>query len=276
MLSYQHAYHAGNFADLQKHAILMSVLNGMTGQPTTIHYFDSHAGDGRYDLNAAAAQKTREARSGFLAPQGVVKNSVVDDLIKHQQKINPPGHYAGSPLLAASLLRSGDLLTLTERHPAALTALRAACKGDARIEISDQNGFEYVANYALPPDREAIILIDPSYETRPDYKSVLYLAGTIIRRWRRARVLVWFPMLADGRHESLIDGLQNTKLARGGISILMRPPECADNIRMIGSGMAMLGRQPWQEGAGLTRDIALFFKAEHQYIPIEPQRRTTI
>lgn len=245
MLSYQHAYHAGNFADVHKHALLMALLRVMCAQNGRLHYFDSHAGDGRYDLSGAAAQKTREAQTGIHQN----RKGAVPPVLQELMAVQSEKFYLGSPLLSARMLRPHDRLTLCERHPAALQALRGACRGDQRIEIIAKDGVETVGTYALPADWDALVLIDPSYEQKHEMMAVLKLAGTIIRRWRRARVLLWFPLLADGRHQAMLDGLNQLKIGKVDVSIIHRPPTEKDQLRMTGTAMAHIARSNWPEMA---------------------------
>ena len=245
MLSYQHLYHAGNFADLHKHTLLVQAMTDALALHPRLHYFDTHAGDGLYDLQSTAAQKTNEAASGFLANKNQKPPPWIDRLYQLQNGINeggPSRFYGGSPALALALLRAGYKATLVDRHPSALKALRKNFRHDRRLEVVDGSGFEVVSRYNLAADWPGLVLIDPSYEQKHETDAVLGLVGTIIRRWRLAKVLVWFPLLDDARHQPMIDGLSALKLGRAVLSMLHRPPVAGESLRMVGSGMAIISR----------------------------------
>ena len=278
MLSYQHLYHAGNFADLHKHALLAQALGHAIARYPKLHYFDSHAGEGRYDLQSPAARKTNEAASGFLQTHTQPPPPLLAPLYDIQDAINNHGSirfYGGSPAIAAALLRPTDRATLIERHPTAFNNLRKYYRQDQRLEIVRDNGFEVLAKFPLGADWPSLVLIDPPYEQKHEIEAVLGLVGTIIRRWRQATILLWFPLLADQRHQLMIEGLGQLKLAKTALSLLHRPPVEGESLRMIGSGMAVIGRALPPPLNPITNQLATWMgvTGETRFLANNPQKR---
>lgn len=204
MLSYQHVYHAGNRADLMKHDALARLLAALTGKPRPITYMETHAGRGLYDLASPEARRTGEAADGILKaelPAGPFAEALARVRARHGAMA-----YPGSPLIARELLREGDRLVLMELHPAEHALLVRALKGPG-VAIHRRDGFEGVLALSPPVPRRGLVLVDPSYEVKSDYEAVPVFAARLVRRWPEATVLIWYPILAEARHESLIAGL---------------------------------------------------------------------
>ncbi|MEL7346931.1 MAG: 23S rRNA (adenine(2030)-N(6))-methyltransferase RlmJ [Pseudomonadota bacterium] len=215
MLSYQHAYHAGNAADLHKHSGLAALLGLLTQKDRGITYLESHAGRGLYDLDSAEAQKTGEAAAGVerLARLPEPLATAVAAIRAEEG----PRIYPGSPAIASALLRVQDQVILCERHPgehAALKRARLARPGGPGITIHRRDGHEGL-RALTPPDRQGaprrgLVLIDPSYEVKTEYAEAADTALAVLARWPEAVVALWYPILPEARHEALI-----TPLARG-------------------------------------------------------------
>lgn len=213
MLSYQHAYHAGNRADLQKHAFLVSVLEILIRKNRPLTYMETHAGRGVYDLHSPEAEKTGEAKQGWLAlaeserqglPQSYVK--VIEDLNKGEKK----NFYPGSPWIAASVLRSQDEIHLMELHPQEYEALEHVFKKDKLVHVHKRDGLEGVLALSPPKNRRGLVLIDPSYEIKDEYDSIPDFAIKLSKKWPEVCILIWIPMLPARRHEGMIQKLQSS------------------------------------------------------------------
>lgn len=249
MLSYQHGYHAGNFADVHKHVALCLLLRHLLVKPAPFCVFDSHGGAGRYDLTGAQAAKTGEWQSGIGRLWGKTPRSVGLALYLEQvRKLNPAGAprpmaYPGSPLLALALARPCDRVVMMELHPAEYAAARRALKGYANAELHRRDGFEGVRALVPPAERRGLVLIDPSYEMKDDYAKVPDCAARILSRWRDAVIVAWFPILPEARHDSLIAAFE--KLAASGREVLL---DCLFTPRrprgMTGSGLVVVN-PPW-------------------------------
>ncbi len=229
MLSYQHAYHAGNQADLQKHDALARLIAALTRKDRGITYMETHAGRGLYDLGSPEAAKTGEAAEGILKadlPPGPYAEALAAVRAAHGTQA-----YPGSPLIAATLLRPQDRLHLMELHPAEHTALKRAVRG-ANVAVHKRDGYEGVLALSPPTPRKGLVLIDPSYEVKSEYDDVPVFVRKLLAKWPEASVLVWYPILPDDRHQRLLAGLKPLPFDRAEVRF---PP--VKGKGMEGSGL---------------------------------------
>ncbi len=238
MLSYQHIYHAGNLADVQKHAILARILSYMTKKDKPVSYIETHSGRGLYQLDAPEAVKTGEAAAGISR---LFRNkSLPDDhplvsVIDGVRKEHGVAAYPGSPLIAAQLLRAGDSLHLAELHPQEYQALRAALPG-RNAKVYRQDGFELALSLAPPTPRRGMLLIDPSYEIKSDYARIPGIIGKLHRKWNVGVIALWYPILQDGSHRPMLNALRHQELPKTICHEVLFPP-AREGHRMVGSGM---------------------------------------
>ena len=242
MLSYQHAYHAGNPADLHKHIVLSELIARLTAKPRGIAYAETHAGRGLYDLAAPEARKTGEADAGVarIDPQ---PSTPYGRAIAAARQTHGPSAYPGSPLIARSLLRPQDRITLMELHPAEHAGLRAALAGDG-VAIHRRDGFAGLLALAPLTPRRGLVLVDPSYEVKSDYAAAAEFTRRLIAKWPQAAVLIWHPILPEGRHAALIDGLRALPVLRDEAAFA-RPP----GRGMTGSGLVLVNAPHGAEAA---------------------------
>ena len=192
-MNYRHAYHAGNFADVLKHAALVSVILHLRKKDTPFAVIDAHGGRGLYNLGGAEAKKTAEAADGILPLlrrdplPGVL--APYCDLVRGFGE----GVYPGSPLIAARLLRKKDRLVAIEKHPEEQVSLTAALAGDqgARIILGDFH--RELPRLLPPPERRGLVLIDPSYETEDEFSDATRTAIAAHRRFANGIILFWYP-----------------------------------------------------------------------------------
>ncbi|MEM9737044.1 MAG: 23S rRNA (adenine(2030)-N(6))-methyltransferase RlmJ [Pseudomonadota bacterium] len=203
MLSYQHAYHAGNAADLHKHIALAETLVALTAKPRGISYLESHAGRGLYDLTGAEAQKTGEAAGGIarITPEGAFGEALAAVRAAHGE-----GAYPGSPLIAQALLRPQDRLTLCELHPAEHGALKSVLGGAAALHRRD--GHEGLRALTPPDPRRGLALMDPSYEVKAEYAETAATALAVLKRWPQGVIMIWYPILPAARDLALTAPLE--------------------------------------------------------------------
>ncbi len=204
MLSYQHAYHAGNPADLHKHQWLVRLLEALTVKPRGITYMESHAGRGLYDLSGPEAEKTGEAAMGIGA--GPLPPGRYGEIVAAVRDRYGAAAYPGSPLIAAGMLRPQDRLVLMELHPAEHRALKAALAAP-NIAIHHRDGCEGVLALSPPLPRRGLVLVDPSYELKSEYAAVPRFVGKLLRKWPEAVVAIWYPILPEARQTALVEGL---------------------------------------------------------------------
>lgn len=216
MLSYQHEYHAGNHADILKHACLLAILRSLCKKDKPFTVIDSHAGAGRFRLDDERLLKTGEAQDGIealLARDRDAMPPLLQDYAALEAAYQSRGLYAGSPEIERLCLREGDALHLVEKHPAALESLKANMRlplvtpqGEARCPVRADIRAEdsYTALKALcpPPVKRGLVLIDPSYEDASDYAQVRDAIENIITKWNTAVIALWFPLLVRRKNET--------------------------------------------------------------------------
>jgi len=248
MLSYLHAFHAGNFADVQKHAALALTLAMMQTKKTPIACFDTHAGSAVYDLTGERARKTAEADAG-VQRLWRVKSSLkspdwqpmLSTLANFNRNADELTTYPGSPAWLADFAREGDVVTAFELHPAEGQQLDTWARR-AGVRVLHQDGLKGLLQKLPPHQPRLLTLIDPSYEIKSDYEDV---AATLIKAWKKCRhgvYLVWYPILTSGLQQRLITALESgevRKVLRSEV-MLDHPPERG----MVGSGMLMIN-PPW-------------------------------
>jgi 23S rRNA (adenine2030-N6)-methyltransferase len=198
MLSYQHGFHAGNRADVLKHAVLDLILRDAAEAGRPLLYVETHSGRGRYDLTGAQARKGGEADTGIRALlNGKAPAGFEDwlDLIRTRTEKD----YPGSPALALARLPANARAILFERHPAEFKALTENIGADPRALIREADGYSGALKLAPRGHEEMIVFSDPSYETRRDIEALALWTPKALKRWPKAMILLWLPLFRDGR-----------------------------------------------------------------------------
>lgn len=201
MLSYQHGFHAGNQADVLKHAILHAVLSSEAEAKRPLLYIETHAARGFYDLGGAQSQKTGEAKRGVLAmPKAAKAPTALRPWLKHVQS-KGSGSYPGSPALATQILSDQARIVLFELHPAEHKALSQALRKDQRVQIRKEDGYRGALRLQPRRGENMLVMLDPSYETDADMDALANWVPRAMRKWPKAQFLIWLPLFADGREE---------------------------------------------------------------------------
>ncbi len=251
MLSYQHGYHAGNLADVHKHALLAWVLDYMAAKDKPLSYLETHAGRGLYRLDANEARKTGEAAAGILRlGQAFAPDHPYIRAIDGLRAGHGMMTYPGSPMIAAHLLRQSDRMTLAELHPQEHAALVAVLGQRARIE--KRCGFELAQAICPPQPRRGVMMIDPSYEQKGDYARLPKFVAAIHRKWNVGVILLWYPILEAGPHGAMCDQIRALQPEAQVFEARFEP--IREGHRMIGTGLMVLNA-PWgmaEEAARIT------------------------
>lgn len=239
MLSYQHGYHAGNPADVHKHALLAAMLDYLGAKGKPLSYLETHAGRGLYRLDSPEALRTGEAAAGIGRLDGALAaGHPYARVLAAVRARHGAAAYPGSPLVAAQLLRPGDAMHLAELHPQEHAALVAAMRGTgARVHRRD--GFEMAMAMCPPTPRRGLILIDPSYEVKADYDRIPAWIGRLHRKWNVGVVALWYPILTGDAHAGLLAALGAQGLP-GALRHEVRFAPVRAGHRMVGSGMFVL------------------------------------
>ncbi len=265
MLSYRHAYHAGNHADVLKHFTLYTILNYYNQKDKPYWYIDTHAGAGLYDLHSSEANKVGEYQQGIARLWAVYGQPENQDAAAPRQPENPQpsealtafaqfaqtlaAHetmtqlYAGSPLWAAQLLRPTDKLRLFELHPADFALLQHnlhALRLGKRAIAKQEDGFAGLISLLPPATRRAVVLIDPPYERKQDYAQVVHTLRDALKRFEQGCYMVWYPCLSREESHTLPEKLAKLLPDNHLRAELHVHAPRADGFGMHGSGMFIL------------------------------------
>lgn len=213
MLSYQHGYHAGNFADVIKHFTLTRLLNYLTQKEKPLFYLETHSGRGIYDLKDKQALKTGEFQQGI---QQIWKSraqlpELFTPYLQAIQTLNEADHlhfYPGSPYIALQMLRPEDRLYCCELHPEEFRHLKSMPSLGKRIHSSESDGVKQLTALLPPNERRGLIFIDPAYEVKTEYRQIPQVLKSAYQRFETGVYGLWYPLLADKKpHEQLLRGL---------------------------------------------------------------------
>jgi 23S rRNA (adenine2030-N6)-methyltransferase len=247
-LNYRHIFHAGNFADLVKHAVLMSLVSRLQAASKSLQVIDTHAGAGLYDLGSAEAVKSAEAETGVVrlmaddaAPAlfGPLKAAVAS--------LNGSGRlrsYPGSPWLVAASLRREDRLVACELRPDDFGALREALRRAGDVALCE-DGY-LAAPSRIQPDGAALVLIDPPYERADDYAQVQACVRAVLQRNRAASLLIWLPLKDLETFDGFLRGLEGGDLP-GPLVAEVRLRPLSDPLRLNGCALVVVNDPPGTE-----------------------------
>ncbi|MFY0680962.1 MAG: 23S rRNA (adenine(2030)-N(6))-methyltransferase RlmJ [Thalassovita sp.] len=238
MLSYQHIYHAGNLADVHKHALLCQMLRYLTVKEKPLSYFETHSGRGLYALDADEALKTGEAAAGIdrvEAAKWFAADHPYAAALAEVRAHEGAQSYPGSPLLAAKLLRDQDKMTLAELHPGEFEALRLNMMGTG-ARCQEQDGYEMVMAQTPPTPRRGMLLIDPAYEVKSEYETIPGFIANLNRKWNVGVIALWYPILTGRPHIPMLNSLKALDLPKVLHHEVSFAP-ARQGHRMIGSGM---------------------------------------
>jgi 23S rRNA (adenine2030-N6)-methyltransferase len=212
LLSYRHSFHAGNFADVLKHIVLVEILQYLKRKDTAFDYIDSHAGAGLFDLHSDHAGKLAEFRQGVARLMqsdlpGLTEYLAVISAFNQDGELN---FYPGSPVIAQHLLRRQDRASLYELHPSDYQLLQQQMAGDGRIRVFRQDGLAALPGLLPPRSRRGLVLIDPSYEIKTDYQVVVRTLVNAHKKFATGTFVIWYPVIERSRSEEFVGHIQNS------------------------------------------------------------------
>ena len=213
MLSYQHIFHAGNHADILKHAVLIQTLDSLNKKDKPYTFFDTHSGSGLYDLTDNRSLKTGEAQKGIevISKLGGELPAALERYLGFVSAYLKDSRYPGSPEIERSLMRSQDTLILSELHPAEYENLRHNMKGARAecpsVQLHNRSGWEMLKALTPPVTKRGAVLIDPSYEEAADYVAAADTICAVHKKWTNGIIMLWYPLLVhrEGEIEAMLD-----------------------------------------------------------------------
>jgi 23S rRNA (adenine2030-N6)-methyltransferase len=250
-MNYRHAFHAGSFADVFKHAILTRVLVHLRAKTAPFRVIDIHAGAGLYDLASEESGRTGEWHDGigrvFDAVLPVAAGELLAPYLAVVRSFNPDGalrHYPGSPLIVGRLLRPQDRLVACELEPAAATALAHRLRAIPQAKAVEIDGWVALNAYVPPNERRGLVVLDPPYEKPDDF--VRLAAGLVaaFRKWPTGIYMAWYPIKGRDGPDALARALRRGRIEKAlRLEMMVAPPD-ADG-RLAGSGLVVVN-PPWR------------------------------
>jgi 23S rRNA (adenine2030-N6)-methyltransferase len=245
-VNYRHAFHAGNFADVVKHAVLVALLEALKQKDAPYSYFETHAGAGRYDLRGSEASRTGEHRDGvsrLLAAARVP--AALEPYVGLVRALNPDGGdalsiYPGSPLIAATLSRADDRLVLCELQEAEAAELKLLFQGDPRVSIHRRDGYEALRALMPPTPKRGLVLVDPPFEAQEqEFKTISRTLKVAFERWRNGVYAVWYPIKLRQHVAPFHRFLRECGMPKVLVAELLVQPDNSA-LRLNGCGLAIV------------------------------------
>lgn len=245
-MNYRHAYHAGNFADVVKHAVLALVIEHLKRKPTPFRVIDTHAGIGVYDLAGTAAEKTGEWREGIGRVVGAEisdpASKTLEPYLAVVRRLNAPGtltRYPGSPLLARRLMRDCDRLVVNELHPDDRVELARLFARDDATKVLELDGWTALKSLLPPKERRGVVLIDPAFEQQGELDRLVGGLKEAVRRFATGVFLLWYPI----KDETTV-GAFRQKIADLGLpkvlAVELMVQRADDAARLNGAGLIVV------------------------------------
>lgn len=246
MLSYRHSYHAGNFADVLKHIVIVEILDHLTKKDKAFEYIDTHAGAGLYSLKSEHAVKLQEYTNGI----GRLQADDWPELARYFEIINAFNQsgtldfYPGSPMFARHFLRAQDKAWCFELHPADFDLLSQNIGNSKRIRLKQEDGFRGMLALLPPLSRRALILIDPSYEIKTDFSQVVKSVSLAHKKFSTGTYAIWYPVVDRQRIIQLEKNFRDSSIRNiQRFELGLRAD--ADARGMTAAGMIVVN-PPWQ------------------------------
>ena len=252
-MNYRHAFHAGNFADCMKHALLLRLLTRLAAKDKPFRVLDTHAGIGLYDVSASEAERTGEWQRGVGRLMEIETGPLAEWLGLLKRAGFPP-HYPGSPSLTRMVLRPEDRLVLCELHEQDFTTLRALFRGDPQVAVHKRDGWEAMTALTPFPEKRGLVLIDPPFEVEGEFERMAMGIAACAHRFRAGVQAAWYPI----KHRTPVRAF-HTALAESGVRDIvacefwLREP--TDPQRLNGCGLIVVN-PPWKFGEDAREILA--------------------
>jgi 23S rRNA (adenine2030-N6)-methyltransferase len=250
-MNYRHSYHAGNFADVFKHSILVLLIEALLQKDKPFCYVDTHAGIGCYDLQAEESQKTQEYLSGIAK---VLAAENYPPELETYINICSGNYYPGSPYIVRQMLRPQDRMILMELHKDDAEILKQNFHGDKQIAIHNIDGYLGLKAFLPPKENRGLVLIDPSYEEKDEFDKILNGLKIALKHWRNGIYAIWYPIKDPIAVENFLAQLEAI-CDKPIYSVSIRRGETMFSPGLNSCGMAIIN-PPWQLEEKLEKIIS--------------------
>ncbi|MFO7303908.1 MAG: 23S rRNA (adenine(2030)-N(6))-methyltransferase RlmJ [Gammaproteobacteria bacterium] len=252
-MNYRHVFHAGNFADVHKHVVLLALLERLTRKPKPLMYLDTHAGRGWYDLRSLEALRSDEWYEGIGR---LAEHTPQTDAVRRYWSLVAPSFahgelcYPGSPILAIKQLRAADRLVFVEKQLEEAYALQQHVRRRRGVSVVHGDGYAALKTFLPPREHRGLVMIDPPYESEREVGDVLRALTFGLRRWPTGLFAVWYPIKANTQAARLHSALRDSGLRK--LLLLELSVRPADSpIGLNGSGL-VIANPPWQLDAEMV------------------------
>ena len=266
-MNYRHAFHAGSFADVFKHAVLCRILHYLRGKPAAFRVIDTHAGAGLYDLAGPEAVRGGEWHDGIETLMAAAPSAPAAELLKPYLEVvgalNERGRltvYPGSPAIVRAWLRPQDRFTACELEPQACAALAGNLRGDPRIKTLGVDGWTALTAYVPPTERRGLVLVDPPFEEVSDFRRLAQGLAAAHRKWATGIYMLWYPIKDRGEPDALAKRLRRLAIPKTlRVELTVHP--LSDPSRLNGCGLILVN-PPWT----LAGELAILLPALAQIL----------
>lgn len=247
-MNYRHIYHAGNFADVFKHIILMRVIAYLKQKDKPFFALDTHAGTGKYNLTSPQAQKTMEAAAGIGSLWNISNlPPAIEAYLTLIRNVNPDPRkltaYPGSPLIIKALLRGADRMVANELHPEDTHILKKALGEDSRVKVENMDGYTCLKAFLPPDERRGVVLIDPPFEVTDEFARMVKGLRHAYTRWATGIYAFWYPIKSPADIHLFHQEIKALNIPRCvAFDFMLRPVTDPDVLN--GCGM-LLVNPPW-------------------------------
>lgn len=253
-MNYRHIFHAGNFADVFKHAIETTLLQRLAEKPNPFVYIDTHAGIGLYDLTCEQAQRSPEYQHGIAKllsqPQTIPELEPYLTIVKHYYDDNRR-HYPGSVMIASHFIRSQDKMIVNEYHPEDFQTLKHQSKKLGNIHYHHRDAYEFLPAILPPTPNRGLVLIDPPFEQEDEFKKINTMLASSIKRFNNGMYMLWYPIVIKKNINTILNLIHSLKLPI--LNCYLTVGELpAEKRGLVGSGV-MIINPPWKIEDTLSR-----------------------
>jgi 23S rRNA (adenine2030-N6)-methyltransferase len=273
MFSYRHAFHAGSHADILKHLTLIHLVEYLQEKPGALTIIDTHAGAGIYSLKDGFAAVSKEAEGGIFRLLKFVEegNTTTESVKKYLALVQAENigselsSYPGSPFILARLLRPQDRLKLFELHPKEIDILRhnvRELRQAKQIDVYAEDSFARLKGLVPPPSRRGLVLIDPSYEDKNDYRYLELALEEALQRFATGCYAIWYPIISRRESAALPDRMKKIAAShtRSWLQAELRVENAPGERRLQASGMFIIN-PPWTLEKHLSKALPTLTKA---------------